>query len=332
MSTVFATAGVLLLVTAAVDALWTTLWVDRAAGPLTARITSLAWRSALRLVGRRHTVLGAFGPLLLLGTVLLWVAMLWAGWVLVFAADPQSLLWTRGPGHADWTGRIWFVGYALFTMGNGDYTPQEGLWQVVSALVNASGMFLVTLAITYLLSVLSAVTNKRAFASSVHGLGRTGTGFVLAGWNGRDLHPLDRQLTQLSGQLVQVTEQYLAYPVLQYFHAARAEKSPALAVAVLDDALLLLRFAVSPALRPDPAATTAAWSSVGTFLETLEPAFIPTAPVPPPLPDVAPLPSSGVPVVDDGEFAAAVEGVTERRRRILGLVRNDGWDWREDAR
>lgn len=329
MASVLAVAGMLLLLVTVADALWTALWVDRAAGPVTSRVSTWIWHGALGAIGRRHRWLSAFGPLILVGTVVGWVVALWAGWVLLFGADPQSLIDTRAGegGGAGWTGRIWFVAYAMFTMGNGDFVPQTGWWQIASSLVNGSGMFLVTLAITYLLSVISAVTAKRAFASTVHGLGRTGPDLVLAGWNGEDLHGLDRQLTGLSGQLAQLTEKYLSYPVLQYYHAERAEKSPALAIGVLDDALTLLSHGVAEHARPDPAAMKAARTSIASFLETLDAAFIPSAPSPPPPPRLDRLRDAGVPTVEDAQFAAAVDGLSDRRRALLGLVNNDGWAW-----
>ena len=52
------------------------------------------------------------------------------------------------------------------------------------------------------------------------------------------MHSSDRRIAQLNSQLYRLTEQYLSYPVLQYYHAARAEKSPAQAVEVLDDGRL----------------------------------------------------------------------------------------------
>lgn len=330
MEIVFTALGVGLLVVTVVEALWTTLWVDGAAGPVTSRVTSWAWVAVRRLGRGRHRLLSMCGPLILIGTVVGWVLALWAGWVLLFAADPQSLADTRDGGNATWPGRIWFVGYTLFTVGNGDFSPKDGMWQVLAGLVSASGMFLVTLSVTYLLSVVSAVVNKRAFASSVHSLGRTGAEVVLAGWNGHDLHPLDRQLAELTSQLSKLTEQYLSYPVLLYYHAARAQKSPALAVGVFDDALTLLRFGVPTEARPDEAELTAARTTVDGFLDTLEAAFIPAADQAPPHPELDRLRAAGIPIVEEAEFSEAVDGLDGRRRSLLGLVRHDGWTWWKD--
>lgn len=326
MRIVYAVAGITVVILTLVDALWTVLWVDGAGGPFTSRTTSLTWRMVRRIGTQRHRLTSVTGPLILTGTVVGWVLALWVGWVLVFAADPQSLLSPQG-STASWNGRIWFVAYTMFAAGNGDFSPASGLWQILGSLVNGTGFFLITLSVTYLLSVISAVVDKRAFASSVHALGRTPSAMVLAGWNGHDLRSLDRQLAQLSTQLSRLTEQYLSYPVLQYYHAARAEKSPALAVAMLDDALLLLHVGVAPEARPSPADLAALRSTVETFLETLDVAFIGPAKDTPPPPDLTRLRTAGVPTVSDDDFAAVLRESEDRRRKLLGSVRNDGWTW-----
>ncbi len=327
MSVVFLIAGVLLVAGAVGDALWTALWVDRAAGPVTARVSTWAWQLALRLFRGRHRALSATGPVILVGTVVGWVAWLCVGWVLVFASDDSALINASDGSSAGWTGRIWYVFYAVFTMGNGDFVPQHGTWQVVSGLLTASGMFLVTMSITYLLSVVSAATAKRAFASAVHGLGRTGSSLVTAGWNGVDVRSLNSQVESLTAQLTTLTEKYLSYPVLQYYHASRPEKSPPLAIAVLDDALVLLTAGVASDARPSGASIVALRASINTFLETLEVAFIPQGNSVPPRPRLAFLTDAGVPTASDHDYERAADSHDDRRRQLLALVRNDGWDW-----
>jgi hypothetical protein len=330
MHLALAVLGTALVLLAVLDALWTTLWVDGSAGPVTGRVTTWIWRAALSGLRGRHRPLTVVGPLVLVNTVALWIVLLWAGWVLLLASDPEALARAGEPGTADGTGRIWYVAYTMFTVGNGDYRPQEGTWQLVSALIGISGMSVVTLAVTYLLSVLSAVVGKRAFADQVHGLGATSEQLVLSGWDGRDLRSLDRQLSALASQLSQLTEQYLSYPVLQYYHAASMQKSPVKAVAVLDDALLMLRHAVHPEQQPEAAAITTARSAIRSFIEnTLEAASIDAAPQPPPAPSLRPLRAEGVRTVDDDVFVREVDRDSDRRRTLLGLVRGDGWEWED---
>jgi hypothetical protein len=320
--------GILLLLVVLVDALWTTLWVDGGGGPLSSRLTSWSWRGWLGLVGReRHRALSLFGPLALAFVVLLWVLLLWAGWTLLFMSSPEALTHAQGGPDPGWSGTIFFVAYSMFTMGNGDFAPHPGGWQVLTGVVAGSGMMLVTLGVTFLLSVIGAVVDKRAFASRVSGLGMTGPDIVLAAWDGRDLRALDLPLSGLSGQLAELTEQYLSYPILQYYHGARRPKSPALAIAALDDALTLIHFGVPAAQRPSPAVMRGARAAVATFLETLAPAFVePAADVPAP-PDLGRLHAAGIPTVDRDDFERSIDDLADRRRRLLGLVRVDGYEW-----
>lgn len=323
--------GIGLLALVFVDALWTTLWVDGGGGPLTSRLTTWSWRAVLTVVGRRrHRVLSLFGPAILVVTVAVWSLLLWGGWVLVYASEPASLLTNSDfPTPASWTGRIWFVAFAISTMGNGDYSVAEGVWQLVASVTTLSAFFLATLVISYLLSVLAAVVAKRAFAGQVSAMGGSPTEILRNAWDGESFQTLDLQLNATSGELGALTEQYMSYPVLQYYHAARRTKSPTVATALLDETLTIMRFGIPAEHRPTVAVLHAARSSVAAYLETLDSAFIEPADETPPLPDLDALRTAGIPTVDDPEFADAVEGLRTRRRKLMGLLLSDGWNWPE---
>lgn len=329
--TLWLALGIVLLLVVVVDSLWTTLWVDGGAGPLASRLTTWSWRAVLRMAGRRHhRLLSLFGPAILMAVVVVWVVLLWAGWTFVFAADQGALLSTRDYATpADWAGRVFFVASSMFTMGNGDFTPQGAVWQVVSSVATGSGFFLASLIISYILSVLGAVGRKRAFASQVTGLGLTPEALVTGAWNGADFRSLDLPLDALSGQLALLSEQYLSYPVLQYYHAARPEKSPAMAIVVLDEALTLLRYGVAEGARPSRAVLRSARAGVASFIETLGSAFIRPADELPQPPRLAALAAAGVPVASESEFAEALQELAGRRRRLLGMLRTNGWTWPE---
>lgn len=325
----FLLLGLALLLIAIIDALWTTLWVDGGAGPVSSRLTTWTWRGTLALVGRRHhRALSLFGPTSIVAVVINWVVLLWAGWVFVFASNEGSLLSTRDyETPANWTGRIFFVAYSMFTMGNGDYAPTGGIWEVMASLTTLSGFFLATLAISYVLSVLGAVVAKRSFASQVTGMGKTAEAFVINAWNGQDFRTLDLPLNSLSSELAVLTEQYLSYPVLQYYHGARPAKSPAVGLVVLDQVLTILRYGIPEEYRPNVAILHSAREGVQSYLDTLQSAFISAADHVPPAPDLKKLREAGIPTVDDNEFAESLEELEDRRKKLLGLLLNDGWNW-----
>ena len=326
MSWLIASVGALLVLLTILDLLWTTLWVDGGAGPLSRWATRGLWRG-LRAVGGGSRLFSLAGPLALVATLLLWIAMLWAGWTLVFAGGEPSLLDTRADEPIDWTGRAWFAAYTLFTVGNGDFTPVDGPWQIAAALTAASGMTFVTFAVSYVLSVLSAVASKRSFASGVTGLGESAEEYVLSGWDGQTFHALDRPLASAGSELDRLADQHRTYPILHYYHSGRAEAAAALAVAVLDEALTVLACGVAAEARPNGAVVKSARSSVRSYLRTLVEAGIDPAEYSPPPPDLGRLAAAGVPTVSDAAFVQALVDLDERRRKLLGVVTADARAW-----
>jgi hypothetical protein len=326
MTGVYLALGVVLLIAALIDVLWTTLWPDGASGPLSGPLTTVAWRSARRISRLWDRALSLAGPCVLMVTLSMWIALLWAGWVFVFASDPDALIDKSG-AQVSWTGRIYFVAYSMFTMGNGDFAPAEGWPQIATAFTTATGMVIVTLSVTYLLSVIPAVAQKRSFAASVTGLGERAEDLVVTAWNGRDFHSLDTPLDSLSSQLSLLADKHKAFPVLHYYHAAERTDASAVAVAVLDEALTILDHGA--AVRGwSPVAFQGTRSSVDRYLSTLRSAHIEPAEEVPPPPDLGPLRAAGIPTEDEEAFVAAVADLADRRRALLGIVHGDAWDWR----
>ncbi|WP_226012845.1 ion channel [Halomicrobium salinisoli] len=319
--------GVALIGAGVLDVLWTTLWVDGGAGPLTSSLMAGTWRG-LRAFGQgRSRVLSLSGPLVLTLTLAMWVGLLWGGWVLVFASGADALNYTRGPGPVSWTGRIYFVAYTMFTMGNGDFSPASGPWQIATALTNGSGMVLVTLGITYVINVLQAVVQKRSFAGSVRGVATDGEAFATTGWDGDDFEEHDLPIDEFASQLTKIASHHNAYPILHYYRSAEQRYAAPLAVAIFDDALTVLRFGVPPEDRPSEPLLETGRSSVEDYLRSVYTLPVESADQPPEGPDLDRIRERGVPTVSDAEFADVLEETADRRRKILGVVQSQAWQW-----
>ena len=323
-------AGVVLLALVVVDLLWTTLWADGGAGPMSARLSNALGQPIRRAGSSRSTIVSLAGPLVLVASLVTWVAVLWAGWTLIFGAADNSLRNTTDGRTASSPGRFYYVGYAMFTMGNGDFKPVGGFWQVLTGLTTASGMLLVTLAVSYVLSVLGAVAQKRSFAGTVKGFGTSGAEVVRSGWNGRDLHDLDLPLSALASDASSLADKHKTYPILHYYHSSTPQNASALAVATLDDALTLIRYGTQDAALYNAAVVENTRSSVSSYLTTLHQALIKPAEDTPPAPSLHSLRAAGIPTVDDADFADSLRTLEDRRRRLLGVVRADAWSWPEE--
>jgi hypothetical protein len=319
--------GSLLLVATSVDLLWTTLWIEGGAGPFTARLMAWSWWSLRKLGGWRSGVRTLAGPTILALGITMWIAALWVGWTLVFAGAADALTDTIDGGPVSWVERFYFVGYTLFTMGNGDFAPRDGVWQVATALTTASGMLFVTLIITYVLSVLDAVTQKRTFASDVSGLGTRGEHIVREGWNGDTFAGVDLPLNTITSELNELTANHKAYPILHYFYTDQRETAAVLSVAALADAVTLWQRGIPEGNGPSLTVLGSAQSSLQNYLDMIHTSFVTPSDENPPPPDLAVLRDAGVPTVSDDEFTDSLAELEDRRRTLLGLIEADARQW-----
>ena len=272
------TIGIVVVLAALIDTIWTTLWVGGGAGPITRAASHLIWR-IINLVGS-HRLMTIAGPLVLTFTIVTWLSLLWLGWFLIFWSYPPSLLATSTETVADSSDRIYFVGYTIFTLGNGDFSPNGAIWKFLTALASGMGLFTATLAITYL---------------------------------------------SIASQLTKLSQQYLAYPVFQYFHSDQAAKSPIVSLARLDQVLLIASHGVPGQLRSSEVILNSTRSAIADVLESLPRQFAKPANDPLPVPSLDALRSRGQPAVSAEEFTSAIGSELDRRRRLRGLLNAHGW-------
>lgn len=319
--------GILLIGYAFIDLLWTSFLEGGA--PVTTQACARIARGMLRLQNRctsRRTI-ALTGVVCAVATVLIWTALLWAGWALLFSSSDPALVDAASGRHADGWERIYFTGSTLFTLGMGDIKPHGHVWQMAAAISAGSGFLLFGMALAYLVPVISAATQKRQVAVYIASLGRTPEDIVLRAWNGVDTTALAPHLQALTGMLALLGENHLTYPALHYFHGSHRIRSAAASIAALDEALTILECGLQQGCSLDLPSLGAARESITSYLDTLKPALIFASLDLPPAPSLENLRGMGVPVVSDKLFAAAMANVSERRQLLLALVRNEGWTW-----
>jgi len=319
--------GIFLLCLGIVDLLWTTFWVDGGSGPVSRRLTTFFWMVFRKMGKKKGILLSLYGPFILTVTLFTWVLLIWAGWVFVFASDTSALVDTRTDTPISWINLIYYVAFTMFTMGNGDFYPQEGIFQILTSLTTASGMLFVTIGASYIISVLGAVSQKRSFADSVTGLGENPAEIVEKMFNGSDPREIDLILMNLSSQVSSLTQQHKSFPLLHYYHSEKPDQAVALAMVDLDETLTLLEWGLTEDTHPTRILRVEIRSSINTYLETLNAAYIKPANQDPPLPDLNYLRNHDVPVVSDEEFRKNIKELQPRRRKLWGAVKADAWDW-----
>ncbi|UHQ99274.1 potassium channel family protein (plasmid) [Natrinema zhouii] len=327
MNVIYLVLGIVLLISVTGDLLWTTLWIAEGAGPITSLVMEGTWR-LLRRIGKRNSrLLSLSGPLILALGLIVWIILLWSAWTLIFASSESALIDTLNRGPISWYDRIYFTGYTIFTLGIGDFAPRKGVWQMLTVIMTASGLLFVTLAITYMLSVLDAVTQKRSFASNVRGLGTTSEEIIQTSWDGEKFRGLELPLNTLTTQLNTLTTNHKAYPVLHYFHSQQDNKAPVISIIIFDEMLTILQFGVPEQDQPDKIIVKSARTGVQNYLETLQHTFVEPAAHTPSTRNLDILREKGIPTVSDNEFASSFDKLSKRRRVLLGLANSDARQW-----
>ena len=322
--------GSLLILAVAVDIVWTTLGTH-GGGPLTGQAMRVLWRGLVALHRKRpaHRALSFAGSVMLALNVIWWMGLLWLGCFVVFNGKRDAVVTARDHRAATVEERAYFTGATLFTFGNSEYVPNGPRWRFATVLTGAMGFGAATVAITYLLQVLSSVVLKRTLGALISDTGGTPAMIIARSWTGERFDGLEIFMSELTTTLHTVTEQHLAYPVLHYFHSEQLRTAAAVRIASLYELTLILEKGIAQAVRPSPMCIDPVRDALAGFAEVIRNEFVDAAPTAPPPASLAPIGELGVPTVADAEFAAAVRETDEVRRLLLGLVVGDGWSWED---
>lgn len=311
-----------------VDVVWTALGTH-GGGPVSGPFTMALWRVARRIFAARqnHRLLSFAGSMILALQLVLWTLMLWVGWILIFSARDGALVNSQTHAPADLPSRMFFCAYMLSTMGNGDFAPARGGWQIAASIGTLSGLGILTLAITFVLQVLTAVVQKRQMAAYINDIGAVPREILRCSWTGVRFDSLADHLVQLTQLVPLYTEQHLAYPVLLYYHSENERTSATLRLASMYELVLLLRDGVAEEARMPPMVIEPLYRALQGFAHTIRGEWVDPADEAPPPPSLSILRELGIPTVDDAVFARAMADAAEDRRFFAGLIACDARTW-----
>ncbi len=318
--------GLIVIVIVMVDVGWTTL-TTQGSGPVTRLITlGVAYVSAgfCTVFGRRSLLVTA-GPLAVVVVGSAWLLALWGGWLLVFSALPGGVVDAQSEKPADLVERIYFVGFTLSTLGVGDFKPHGDISRILTALAAFNGLVLVTLIITYAVPLVQGAVARRKLALSISLLGNSPQEIVWRAWQSREAQGFENALEKVSEDLMQCSEQRLAYPLLDLFYCRQTRFSLGVQLSRLDEALSLMTAGLQPGYQWRSFVVENTRELISHYLYRVEKKHSKTRAPVPPLPGIGLLKRRNVPVVDNQE--AALSRLKNRRARLHRLVRQEGWGW-----
>ena len=236
-----------------------TVFVPRGpAGPLARRLYRLCWRVWHRVVGDRspgaRRRLAWLGPLLIPLTVLLWAGLLLLGFMLLLLPYARNFEVDGAVAFAPWFNALYISAYSVSTLGVGDVTPNGELARLIMVVAAASGFVLITVAVTYLLSVYGSLERMTALAFEIHrfvGRGEAGTPpdvlVTVATTDSAD--ELSGWLSSTATSLSQVVQSDDEFPLLHFFHMPDERALP-LALSDLLEVVTLCRTVLCPQTFP----------------------------------------------------------------------------------
>lgn len=311
-----------------IDLVWSTL-TTLGGGPVTNQVT-LGVRRFTSAVYRTTSQAGVFalsGPLTLILTSLAWLAGLWTGWVLLFNGFPAAIVDASTGDPTDLSGRIYYVGFTLSTLGVGDLKPLGEFARLMTDVAAFNGLILVTLAITYAVPLVSGAVQKRQLAFSIANLGADPLEIVYRSWNGTSFKTLETRLTTLADTLLQNAEQRRAYPILDNYQSHERAGALGLQPVVLDEALSILTLGLDDPRKPDPVAVENLRDALAHYLRRIGADLGGIeVPVPEP-PDLQRLADTGLSVVTAEQFGERIGLFAERRKRLHQLIVRHDWRW-----
>src|SRR5205807_148570 len=195
----------------------------------------------LRKSKRREIFLSVFGPLSLLGLLVLWAVTL----VIGFA----SLHWAFGSqinlvnGHAGFFSDLYYSGTTFFTLGLGDISPIGPAARAMTVIEASLGFGLLALVIGYFPVLYQAFSRREVNISMLDA--RAGTPPIAVELlrrhqEGQSLESLDRLLGDWEMWAADLMESHLSYPVLCFFRSQHNNQSWLAALNTVLDACSLV--------------------------------------------------------------------------------------------
>ena len=324
-------AGITVVLITAYDLIYTT-FSPRGAGFVSDFITSVIWNT-LRLfykITGDHRILRGAGIIIVCATLLSWLLLLWAGQFMIVLADQDAVVDSTTNVPATNMQRLYYSGYILSTMGNGDYKGGTDGWRVYSAVISFAGLTLITIAISYMVPVISAVTERRALSIRIRAIGESAQNIILDNWDGNSCQRLKDHFSGLAESIALQGQMHLSYPVLQYFHHGRKATALLPSLAILDEALTMMLLYLPESTRPDPQHLIPLRKAITNFLLTLDIVSNRAEETEVPPLEVDLLRAHNLPLKHpDTELISTLD---YRRKMLRSMIEHDGWKWKEEAK
>jgi hypothetical protein len=218
-------AGVLLMLMFLADVFLTVLYARVGTGIFSVVVAKSLWRAFRRISGvfgrRRGSILTFCGPVVLIALVLFWTAGLTLGAALIIHPKlGRSVVSSSSSTPQDFITAMYAGGSSLSIVGGGNFSPKTGGMRMFYLLNSLVGTSVISLTLTYLMQVYSALQKRNALGLKLHLLTAEtddAAEFIARLGPQSDFDSANSTLMEIGSQIASVKESHHFYPVLFYF-------------------------------------------------------------------------------------------------------------------
>ncbi|HEY9186020.1 MAG TPA: ion channel [Salegentibacter sp.] len=238
MSGIYLLIGILLLLIAIHDFFFTTL-SGSGTGFLSRKISVIADKLiqiCVKICGRKvYNYNGLFVNLMILFS---WLLLIWIGLFLIYTSNPEAITNSSGRMANHWE-RLYFTSYTLSTLGMGNFKPNTPIFELLTGSFSFFGFIFFTSAMTYFLSVSSALINKRSLSKSVYNMGESPQAIAKSILS-FDSSFRNQQILELQKMIDRHSVNHHAYPVVHFYRKEKKKDSFGINIARLDETVSIL--------------------------------------------------------------------------------------------
>jgi hypothetical protein len=184
------------------------------------------WAAMARRVrdeNRRESFLSVFGPISLLGLLVVWIALFMVGWALIWLGLRDHI-----QGVADFPDAVYFAGTTFFTVGFGDIVAIGNVARILTLFEALTGVLTTALVIGYLPTLYGAYSRREVQLLLLDDLEEdvvTPAGIITSYGRSGDFADLDRSFLEWERWCADVFDTHTAYPMLMLFRSRQPGRS-----------------------------------------------------------------------------------------------------------
>ena len=199
------------------------------------------WLSKLILTKKSRSFFDFSGLIHLLMTTLCWLVLLVGGAYLIFTSQEYMVIDSQTNVPADLMERFYYTCYVLSTLGIGNFVPGNKLSEFISGVLSFSGFILLTTALTYLLSVINSLLDKKKLAFYIYTMGSDIEELYRFFTVDDSLSTFTQKSSDVRQLIISNSSNYLAFPIVNHFLTRKRSHSVEIQLAGLYEVLMVLR-------------------------------------------------------------------------------------------